>query len=187
MLLIVDNNDSFTYNIVELIRSVSKTLITVKKSDTLTLDEVKPFTHIVFSPGPSLPDQFPIMKKILEQYQNEKHILGICLGHQAICEFFGAELYHTGSVKHGVVSQITCDPESILFKDKSKLTVGRYHSWAAKDIPSCLKITATDHEGVVMAVEHTSKNIYGLQFHPESYITQSGASIIKNFLYETTK
>lgn len=187
MLLIVDNNDSFTYNVVELIRKVSKIDVIVKKSDTLTLEEVSPFTHIVFSPGPSLPDQFPIMKKILEHYQDHKKILGICLGHQAICEFFGAQLYHTGTVKHGVASQISCDPSSSLFKDQTELIVGRYHSWAAKEIPTCLKVTACDNEGIVMAVEHISKNIYGVQFHPESYITQAGTSIIDNFLNETKK
>lgn len=187
MLLIVDNNDSFTYNVVELIRKVSNIQIIVTKSATLEIEEVAHFSHIIFSPGPSLPDQFPIMKEILERYQNEKHILGICLGHQAICEFFGAELYHTGSVQHGVASQITCDPMSILFKDKTEFTVGRYHSWAAQNIPDCLKVTAFDHEGVVMAVEHTTKNIYGVQFHPESYITQNGNMIINNFLHGTTK
>jgi len=187
MLLIVDNNDSFTYNVVELIRKVSKIAVVVKKSDTLTLEEVNPFTHIIFSPGPSLPDHYPVMKKILEHYQDHKNILGICLGHQAICEFYGAQLFHTGTVHHGVASQITCDPASTLFKDQSEVTVGRYHSWAAKEIPPCLKVTAFDHEGVVMAVEHTSKNIYGVQFHPESYITQAGATIINNFLHETTK
>ncbi len=187
MLLIVDNNDSFTYNVVELIRKVSTIPIIVKKSDLLTLEEVTPFSHIIFSPGPSLPDHFPIMKKILEHYQDHKNILGICLGHQAICEFFGAQLYHTGTVKHGVSSLINCVPTSTLFRDKTELMVGRYHSWAAQNIPDCLKITAFDEEGVVMAVEHTSKNIYGVQFHPESYITQAGASIIENFLNKTQK
>jgi anthranilate synthase/aminodeoxychorismate synthase-like glutamine amidotransferase len=187
MLLIVDNNDSFTYNVVELIRKVSKIDVIVKKSDTLTLEEVNSFTHIIFSPGPSLPDQFPIMKKILEHFQDHKKILGICLGHQAICEFFGAQLYHTGTVKHGVSSLINCVPTSTLFRDKTELMVGRYHSRAAKEIPTCLKVTASDNEGVVMAVEHTSKNIYGVQFHPESYITQAGASIIENFLNKTQK
>lgn len=187
MLLIVDNNDSFTYNVVELIRKVSSIEIVVKKSESLILEEVAPFSHIIFSPGPSLPDHFPIMKNILNRFQDHKKILGICLGHQAICEYFGAELYHTGSVKHGVPSQIICNPNSTLFENQTKLTVGRYHSWAARNIPDCLRVTATDTEGVVMAVEHITKKIFGVQFHPESYITQSGASIIENFLNRNTK
>lgn len=182
MLLIVDNNDSFTYNVVELIRKVSSISITIKKSKTLTIEEVAPFSHIIFSPGPSLPDHFPMMKNILKQFQNQKIILGICLGHQAICEFYGAKLYHTDTVMHGVPSLITCDPTSTLFRDKTELIVGRYHSWAAQEIPDCLNTTALDENGVVMAVENTSKNIYGVQFHPESYITKSGATIIENFL-----
>ncbi|HNX21475.1 MAG TPA: aminodeoxychorismate/anthranilate synthase component II [Bacteroidales bacterium] len=182
MILIVDNNDSFTFNIVESVRSVTKIPFTVVKSSNLSIEEVSKYQMIILSPGPSLPKDFPILNAILETYHTHKPILGICLGHQAICSFYGAKLFQNQTVMHGYDSLIMSDSDSILFKGIHQMTVGRYHSWYAGDIPSILKITARDSEGIVMGVEHQSLPVYGVQFHPESYITQYGNQIIKNFI-----
>jgi anthranilate synthase/aminodeoxychorismate synthase-like glutamine amidotransferase len=186
MLLLVDNNDSFTYNIVELIRSVSSIPVVVIKSFDLSLDEVLNFKMIIFSPGPALPDNYPILKKIIAQYGASIPILGICLGHQAICEFFGAKLIQSNHVAHGIDSVIDTNPSSILFHRISKMTVGRYHSWYVTQIPDNLQVTAVDHFGMVMAVEHRQFPIFGVQFHPESYITKEGNQILKNFIDAAT-
>lgn len=186
MILIVDNNDSFTFNIVESIRSVTEIPYSVIQSSHLTIEEVDKFQMIVFSPGPSLPDDFPIMNTILQTYYTQKPILGICLGHQAICSFFGSKLVQSQQVIHGYDSIISTDPSSVLFKGMTQITVGRYHSWSAIDIPPVLRITAKDQEGIIMGVEHQTLPIFGVQFHPESYITKQGNQIFKNFIDAAT-
>jgi anthranilate synthase/aminodeoxychorismate synthase-like glutamine amidotransferase len=186
MLLIVDNNDSFTFNIVEVIRSVSSVPVFVKNSASLQVEEVKNYKMIIFSPGPSLPDDYPIMKEILSRYASTIPILGICLGHQAICAFFGAQLVQSETIVHGFDSLIKTNPQSVLFKGFSEMIVGRYHSWHAFHIPKSLKITAQDEQGIVMAVEHQHYPVYGVQFHPESYITKEGKQIFKNFIDAAT-
>lgn len=184
MILLVDNYDSFTYNIVDLLRTSTSRTIHVLNSSQLSLEAIHPYSHIIFSPGPGLPSDFPIMNDILDAYDEYKSILGICLGHQAICSHYGATLYHLDTVFHGVQSRIQCVPDSHLFVSKKTMTVGRYHSWAIKDIPASLKITAYDDQGIVMAVEHRSKRVYGVQFHPESYMTVNGYKIFQHFLNE---
>lgn len=181
-ILVVDNSDSFTYNIVQLLRRVTDAPIAVRNSHTLTLPEVELFSHLVFSPGAGVPNEYPIMSDILNRYDNDKSILGICLGHQAICQHYGALLYNLPQVFHGVPSAIRCSSQSQLFRGLEQMTVGRYHSWVAQALPTCLKATATDAEGHVMAVEHLTKSLFGVQFHPESYITVQGEHIVKNFL-----
>lgn len=183
MILLIDNNDSFTYNVVELLKKVTPTPIHVKKGTELRCREAAQYDHILFSPGPGLPDDFPIMREILEQYDATKPILGICLGHQAICQYYGGTLINLPEVAHGVESEIRCNPESLLFRNIHTLRVGRYHSWAAASLPDTLRITATDSSGLIMGMEHVSKRIYGIQFHPESYITQNGEQILRNFIY----
>ena len=182
MILIVDNNDSFTFNIVEMIRSVSDIPVKVIRSSSLVLDEVANYQKIILSPGPSLPNDYPVLFDILDRFKNKIPILGICLGHQAISTYFGARLCQSSSVIHGYDSLIHTDPNSKLFKGIQKMIVGRYHSWYADQIPDTLRITAKDSLGVVMAVEHTQYPIYGVQFHPESYITNQGKQIFKNFI-----
>ncbi len=186
MLLLVDNNDSFTFNIVEVIRSVSTVPIVVKNYADIQIEEVGQYNMIIFSPGPSLPDDYPILKQILMQYGQSIPILGICLGHQAICAYFGAQLVQSDSIIHGFDSLILTNPHSILFKGFSEMVVGRYHSWYATQIPKSLKITALDEHGVVMAVEHQQYPVYSVQFHPESYITKEGKLIFKNFIDAAT-
>lgn len=182
MILIVDNNDSFTFNIVESVRSVTNIPFNVIQSTSLSIEEVSNYQMIILSPGPSLPQDFPILNLILETYHTYKPILGICLGHQAVCSFFGAKLVQSQSVMHGYDSLIKTDPDSVLFKGISQMTVGRYHSWYATDLPSVLNITARDSQGIVMGVEHQLLPVFGVQFHPESYITHQGNMIFKNFI-----
>ena len=182
MILLIDNNDSFTYNIVESLHQITDKEISVVRGGDMELDAIENYEKIIFSPGPSLPRDFPIMWRILDRYKTTKPILGICLGHQAICEYFGAAIEPLDHVFHGVDSMITCDDSSTLFRGRNSMVVGRYHSWIARNIPEVLKVTAIDNQGDVMAIEHASLPIYGVQFHPESYISEEGLTIFKNFI-----
>lgn len=182
MVLLIDNNDSFTYNVVQLLRSVSDTEISVRRADELQGSDAERFDHIIFSPGPGLPDDFPIMREVLKRYDSSKSILGICLGHQAICQYYGGKLRNMSDVRHGVESELVCQPTSVLFRGVRSMRVGRYHSWVVDSLPEDLWVTATDSRGEIMGVEHTSKRVYGVQFHPESYITEDGSAIFKRFL-----
>lgn len=187
MILLVDNNDSFTHNILELLRKVTSQKVSLIKSKLVNLEDIEPFSHIIFSPGPGKPDDFPEMHRILQKFDNSKTILGICLGHQAICQYYGAQLTNLAHPSHGASSTISCDPNSTIFKGIETMTVGRYHSWIVTDIPSTLRITATDPQNTVMAIQHTTKQIFGIQFHPESFITIGGEQIIRNFLDATAQ
>lgn len=182
MILLVDNNDSFSHNVLQLLHEATDRPVVMCPSNNFTVDYVARFDHIIFSPGPGLPDDFPAMREILSTYDATKSILGICLGHQTICQYYGGRLTKLNEVFHGVASDIDCDPRSLLFGGVDKMTVGRYHSWVAQDLPPSLRITATDAQGTIMAVEHTSKRVYGVQFHPESYITKGGVAILRNFI-----
>ncbi len=184
MILIIDNNDSFTYNIAEMLRNITDEKIDIIKHDNADISAVARYNRIIFSPGPSLPQEYPVMERILRAYGNTIPILGICLGYQAICLHYGGKLVNTGKVMHGVPSPINCESRSLLFKGIRKTTVGRYHSWIACDIPSQLKITATTGDGLPMAVEHVCMPVYGVQFHPESYMSEDGELIFKNFINE---
>ena len=158
--------------------------LVVQRHSQISISNLDIYDKIILSPGPSLPKDYPIIKDILDVYSYTKPILGICLGHQAICEYFGGEIFHIGQVVHGERSQIDCDSKSLLFRGFSKFIVGRYHSWAVSNLPKELKIVAKDSNGIIMGVEHVNRRIYGVQFHPESYITINGASILKNFIYD---
>ncbi len=182
MILIIDNNDSFTYNIVDLLREICSEEIYVKCSLSMSPNEAEEYSHIIFSPGPGLPEEFPVMGQILELYGRSKAILGICLGHQAICVHYGGSLKNLPQIAHGSESVISCESSSVLFNGVEQMIVGRYHSWAADHVPEMLRVTARDSEGVVMAVEHIKYSVFGVQFHPESYITRDGISILRNFV-----
>ncbi|MDQ7816504.1 MAG: gamma-glutamyl-gamma-aminobutyrate hydrolase family protein [Melioribacteraceae bacterium] len=185
-LLIADNYDSFTFNLVELIRRTGFTEYDVVKSDRINLEEVQKFDKILFTPGPGLPKDFPIMFDILEKYEDTKSILGICLGHQALGEFYGAKLINLNSVVHGISKsvQIIDSSEPLFHNIPAKIDVGLYHSWfiSSDDFPEELKVTAISGDNIIMALSHKKHNVRGVQFHPESIMTTYGEAIIRNWL-----
>ena len=186
MILFIDNYDSFTYNLVQFCGSVNPD-IKVVRNDEITVDEIKKLapSHIILSPGPGYPKDAGICEEVIKKLAGQFPILGICLGHQAIAEAFGATIYCCEKPLHGVRSKIEIRDTSRLFKELGTyIQAGRYHSWLVdkNTVPDCLKVTAVDCKGEVMALSHTLYDIHGLQFHPESFMTEQGARIMKNFL-----
>lgn len=184
-ILIIDNNDSFTYNIAELIRSVIASTPRILPSLELDINDLNGYNKIILSPGPGLPREFPILAQTLERYANRKHILGICLGHQAVCEFFGARLANLPTVVHGQPRKFFVKRGSQLYKNMpNEFIVGLYHSWIVENsgFPKELCITGLSEDGNIMAVEHERYKIYGMQFHPESFMTEYGKQLMTNFL-----
>lgn len=184
MILLEDNNDSFTYNIVELLRNITNEEIDVVPHCKINTQEIlHKYNHIIISPGAGVPGEYPVIEEILNIYAGKIPILGICLGHQAIALHYGAEIKKSRRIMHGEPSIITCDSRSTLFKGMKKTTAGRYHSWEITNLPECMKITAiSDDDGCIMGTEHKQLPVYGIQFHPESYISTNGREIISNFL-----
>ena len=183
-LLILDNYDSFTYNIVHAVRELGVEP-TVRRNDRITLDEVDAFDKIIISPGPGVPSEAGILPQLLERYVESKPILGVCLGHQAIGERFGARLRNLPQVYHGIRSTITVTvPDYIFAGLPEHLEVGRYHSWVvdSKGLPDCLEVTAVSPDGEIMAMRHRTLDVRGVQFHPESILTPHGLTIIKNWI-----
>ena len=185
MILIIDNYDSFTYNLVQYIGSINKNLV-VFRNDKITLDEISDMNpeKIVISPGPGTPENAGISIDIIKNFKKSKPILGICLGHQAIVVSLGGIVDRTDEIVHGKTSEIT-HKGSVLFRNiPSTFEATRYHSLVAieKNFPDELSITARTKSGVVMAVEHKNYPVFGLQFHPESIMTKYGIKMIKNFL-----
>ncbi|MCD7809998.1 MAG: gamma-glutamyl-gamma-aminobutyrate hydrolase family protein, partial [Erysipelotrichaceae bacterium] len=183
MILLIHNYDSISYNLYQLVGTVNPD-IKVVRNDKITVDEVKAMNPeaIILSPGPGKPSDAGNMEDIIEAFYKVKPILGICLGHQAICEVFGARITYAKKLMHGKVSEIelTDDP---LFKGIDKrISVARYHSLVAVDLPECLEVIAQTDDHEVMAVKHKDYPVYGLQFHPESVLTKDGLRIMKNFL-----
>lgn len=182
---VIDNYDSFTFNLVHYLEK-HNALVTVFRNDELEIDELLDYDKILLSPGPGLPNEAGILLKIIETYHKTKPILGICLGHQAIAEFFGAKLENQQSVTHGEADEIfkTSENED-LFKDISNpITVGRYHSWIVSNdnFPDDLEITSVNNDNQIMSLRHKNYDIKGIQFHPESILTPQGETIIKNWL-----
>ena len=185
-LLVFDNYDSFTYNLVHMVEKILHTKITVCKNDEWSLDKIGGYDKIILSPGPGLPEEAGMLKRVIQEYASSKSILGICLGHQAIGEVFGAKLQNLDTVFHGVASDFNItETENILFKGfGTKGRVGRYHSWVvSKDgLPDCLAITGVDDWGNIMGIRHQKYDVQGLQFHPESILTSNGEKILSNWL-----
>lgn len=186
MILLVDNYDSFSYNLYQLAGGIN-TDIRVVRNDKLSSEEILEMapTHVILSPGPGYPKDAGICEAAIRKLGGKIPILGVCLGHQAICEVFGARISHARKLMHGKKSDINLDTSSLIFKGLPDIIeAARYHSLAAEsdNIPSCLKVIAWDEMGEVMAVSHSEHEIYGLQFHPESILTPLGESIIRNFL-----
>lgn len=188
MILIIDNYDSFTYNLLQFCGSVEPD-IRVARNDAVTVDEIRSLnpSHIILSPGPGYPKDAGICEEVISELKGEYPILGVCLGHQAICEAFGARISRAAKLMHGKKSDIRVDTDCRLFKNLPQVIPGaRYHSLIAQreSLPSSLIITATDDMGEVMAVKHRDFEIYGLQFHPESILTDHGIKMIENFIKE---
>jgi anthranilate synthase component II len=184
-ILVFDNYDSFTYNLVHLVEKITNQKVTVVRNDQITLEEIAEYDKIILSPGPGIPSEAGLLLPLIKQYAASKSILGVCLGHQAIGEAFGATLENLTTVYHGVATPIKIDNTNYLFNGlEDSVEVGRYHSWviANKDLPNELKVTATDENGLIMAIEHTVYDACGVQFHPESVLTPSGETVIKNWL-----
>ena len=184
-LLILDNYDSFTYNLVQLIETTSDVEYEVHKNDKITLEEVDRFDKILLSPGPGVPKDSGILNDLIRMYAPTKSILGVCLGLQAIGEVFGAELINLDTVYHGVATEIELIADDPIFAQcPRKFTVGRYHSWAVDyhSIQSPLQVTALDGEQCVMALRHKTYDVKGVQFHPESILTEYGEQIIRNWM-----
>ncbi|AKD39033.1 anthranilate synthase component II [Pasteurella multocida subsp. multocida OH4807] len=183
-LLIINNQDSFTYNLVDLIRrlDVSFDVVDVQELD---LNAVANYSHILISPGPDVPGAYPQLFEMLEKYHQSKSILGVCLGHQTLCEFFGGELYNLDKVRHGRIQRLKVRSNSALFQNlPTEFQIGLYHSWAIREqnFPEELTITAQCAEEVVMAFQHKDLPIYGVQFHPESFMTENGEQLLRNWL-----
>lgn len=183
-ILVIDNYDSFTYNLVHYLEDLD-CKVTVKRNDQLSLDEAKDYDKILLSPGPGIPDEAGLLKDIISTYANKKSILGVCLGMQAIGEVFGGSLINLDTVYHGVATKIniTVDDEPI-FKDLPRnISVGRYHSWVVnKQLPEILEATSFDKNGELMSLRHKIYDIKGVQFHPESVLTPDGKQLLKNWV-----
>jgi anthranilate synthase component 2 len=184
-LLILDNYDSFTYNLVHLIEKVSTIEFEVVRNDQISLEDIQHFDNILLSPGPGLPSTAGIMPELIKHYDSTKSILGICLGLQAIGEAYGATLNNLEKVCHGQATHIQIIEDDVIFKNCPKeFTVGRYHSWVVNklNLPTSLQITAVDNDGNIMALKHQTHNIRGVQFHPESILSEYGEKVIGNWL-----
>ncbi len=186
MILLIDNYDSFSYNLYQYVGEINPD-ITVIRNDEKTIEEIRSMnpSHIILSPGPGRPENAGVIIDVVKELGTEFPILGVCLGHQAICAAFGAEITYASRLMHGKKSLTELDVDSPIFDGCEKETfVARYHSLAAdeKSLPDDLKIIAKTVEGEIMAVSHKSLPIYGLQFHPESILTPEGKKMLKNFL-----
>jgi anthranilate synthase component 2 len=184
--LLLDNYDSFTYNLLHLADAIAGVSVSVYRNDAIALEKVKEFDKIILSPGPGLPNEAGILVDLITTYAATKPILGVCLGHQAIGVAFGATLVNLKNVFHGVATGCNIlDTNAIVLKGLgNKMTIGRYHSWivSKENFPSELEITAEDDEGSVMALQHKQFDLSGVQFHPESVLTVNGKKVIDNFL-----
>jgi len=184
-ILVFDNYDSFTYNLVQLIKEQSAAQVDVFRNDEITLEAVKAYDKILLSPGPGLPSESGLLLPLIKEYAATKSIFGVCLGQQAIAEAFGGSLTNLSKVYHGIATPVELIADSILFEGlPTTFNVGRYHSWVVNesDLPSALKITSKDAEGYIMSLEHTTYDVKGVQYHPESVLTPEGAKIIGNWL-----
>ncbi len=185
-ILILDNYDSFTYNLVHYVKDYGKHTIDVFRNDQIGLEEVNAYDGILLSPGPGLPHEAGNLKPIIENYYDSKRIFGVCLGQQAIAEVFNGKIYNLNEVHHGVSARVEIlQPRHYLFDGlPASIEAGRYHSWMVSmdGFPRCLNINARDDQGRIMALSHKTYDVCGVQFHPESILTPSGKEIIFNWL-----
>ena len=187
-ILLIDNYDSFTYNLFQYITEEggADVNVTVWRNDRFELDDVERFDKIILSPGPGVPDEAGLLKAVIRRYAPTKPILGVCLGEQAIGEYFGGTLVNLlPTVFHGIQSKVSIVADDYIFSDMpDNILVGRYHSWVVKQnkFPAELEVTALSEEGLVMALRHRTYDVHGIQFHPESILTPEGRRMIRNFI-----
>ena len=191
MILLIDNYDSFSYNLFQLVGEINCDII-VSRNDKITIEEITELNPecIILSPGPGRPENAGICIDVVKEFHDKIPILGVCLGHQAICEAFGGKVSHAKRLMHGKSSDISLDYDFIFKELPSEINVGRYHSLSLVEdtLPDCLEIISkAKDDGEIMAVKHKDFNIYGLQFHPESILTPDGLTIMKNFLEKVEK
>lgn len=188
-ILVFDNYDSFTYNLVHLVEKITHKKVDVYRNDQIALEKVNEYDKIILSPGPGIPEEAGLLLPLIKEYAATKSILGVCLGHQAIGEAFGGKLVNLSTVYHGVATPVIIDGKknAQLFKYlPAVFEVGRYHSWiiAEENFPAELEITARDENNYIMALQHKSYDVQGVQFHPESVLTPMGEEILRNWLRE---
>lgn len=194
-ILVFDNYDSFTYNLVHLVEKITHTKVDVYRNDQIPLEKVKAYDKIILSPGPGIPEEAGLLLPLIKEYASSKSILGVCLGHQAIGQAFGGTLTNLSTVFHGVATPIKIVRRqlSVVSKDSrndlftglpDEIEVGRYHSWVVdkEGFPADLEITAVDETGMIMALQHKIFDVQGVQFHPESVLTPVGEQIMRNWL-----
>ena len=182
--VIIDNYDSFTYNLAHLLKELGAE-VTVVRNDKFELEDLECFDKIILSPGPGIPSEAGLLLDVIRTYAGKKPILGVCLGHQAIGEVFGARLENLKEVYHGVQTEGTQLGNDYIFRGMpERVMMGRYHSWvvAQGSLPPCLEVTATSDDGEIMALRHKEYDVHGIQFHPESVLTPEGHTIVGNFL-----
>ncbi|MDQ3682659.1 MAG: aminodeoxychorismate/anthranilate synthase component II [Bacteroidota bacterium] len=198
-ILVFDNYDSFTYNLVHLVQKITGNKVDVFRNDEIAIEKVADYDKIILSPGPGIPIEAGMLLPLIKEYASSKSILGVCLGHQAIGEAFGGRLINLETVYHGVATEIvngqssmvnekdspfTIHPSRLFEGLPSKIKVGRYHSWIVSDqgLPAELEVTAKDENGYIMGLQHKTYDVQGVQFHPESILTPDGETILKNWL-----
>jgi anthranilate synthase component 2 len=184
-ILVFDNYDSFTYNLVHMVEKITHEKVDVHRNDQIPLEKIKEYDKIILSPGPGIPNEAGLLLDVIKEYASSKSILGVCLGHQAIGEAFGGTLKNLDTVFHGVATPCQLSSNSDLFKElPSQIEVGRYHSWVVMDegFPEELEVTARDDNNYIMALQHKKYDVQGVQFHPESVLTPDGEQILKNWL-----
>ncbi|MES2431261.1 MAG: aminodeoxychorismate/anthranilate synthase component II [Bacteroidota bacterium] len=189
-ILVFDNYDSFTYNLVHLVEKIMHQKVDVYRNDQIALEKVNEYDKIILSPGPGIPEEAGLLLPLIKEYASSKSILGVCLGHQAIGEAFGGKLENLSTVYHGVATDIQINNRESLFDNNvftglpDTIEVGRYHSWIVsdKDFPKDLEVTARSENGYIMGLQHKKYDVQGVQFHPESVLTPDGEKILRNWL-----
>lgn len=182
--VIIDNYDSFTYNLAHLVKELGAE-VSVVRNDQFRLSELKPFDKIILSPGPGIPTEAGLLMDVIDAYASVKPILGVCLGHQAIGEYFGGKLTNLSQVFHGIASTISITAPDYIYKElPAQVQVGRYHSWVVDNegLPDCLEVTSVSEEGQIMSLRHKQYDVRGIQYHPESVLTPEGRKITANWL-----
>lgn len=189
-ILVFDNYDSFTYNLVHLVEKITHTKVEVYRNDQIAMEKVKEYDKIILSPGPGIPEEAGLLLPLIKEYAATKSILGVCLGHQAIGEAFGGSLTNLSTVYHGVAMPIEVKSKKSRFNNSlfeglpDRFDVGRYHSWivSEENFPDELEVTARDENNYIMALQHKQYDVQGVQFHPESVLTPMGEDILRNWL-----